>query len=144
MAREGSFEVRFHHRVEVVFDYLADPARRPEWQSSLRRIEPLTAQTSGVGARWRDVTAAGIRPELSVVEHDRPRRWAEEGRWRGITAYLSLAFTPRGEQTEAVVTFRMDGTGPYVVIAATVARLAPMALRRDLARADRQMGTSPG
>ena len=40
--------VRFGVPVEVAFDYLVDPHHRPEWQSSLRRVEDVDAGTNDV------------------------------------------------------------------------------------------------
>ncbi len=59
--------VDFAASVDVVFGYLSDPARRPEWQGSLRRIEALQGD-GAVGTTWRDVTAVGARPRMEVTE----------------------------------------------------------------------------
>jgi hypothetical protein len=137
LGRASNLVVRMHHPWDVVFDYLSDPTTRPEWQSSLRRVELLGEQTSGVGTRWRDVTWAGIVPEMRVVTHEPPDAWAEEGRWRGITAFLLLVFIPQGDETDLGMTVRVRGTGPWRVPAVVAGLLAPAALRSDLRRADR-------
>ena len=82
---------------EVAFDYLADPRNRPAWQSSLARVEDVDGEPR-VGQTWVDVTRPGLRPRMETTELDRPRRWAERGTWRGITATLTLEFaaTPTG------------------------------------------------
>ena len=55
---------------EVAFDYLADPARRPEWQSSLARVEDVDGEPR-VGQTWVDVTRPGLRPlALLAVRSD--------------------------------------------------------------------------
>ena len=76
---------------EVAFDYLADPRHRPEWQSSLARVEDVDGEPR-VGQTWVDVTRPGLRPRMETTELDRPRRWAERGTWRGIAATLVLDF----------------------------------------------------
>ena len=78
-------------RSTTVYAYLSDPARRPEWQWSLRRIEGLRG-TGEVGTTWVDVTAVGARPVMEVVEATHGRTWAETGRWHGVTAVLRLEF----------------------------------------------------
>ncbi len=82
--------------MDIAFDYLADPRNRPEWQSSLARVELLDDGAPRVGMRWRDHTKARIVPEMEITVLDRPRVWAESGRWRGISAMLSLDLTPGG------------------------------------------------
>jgi uncharacterized protein YndB with AHSA1/START domain len=77
---------------EVAFDYLADPHRRPEWQSSLARVEDVDGEVR-VGQTWVDVTRPGLRPRMETTELDRPHRWTETGTWRGISATLTLTFT---------------------------------------------------
>jgi uncharacterized protein YndB with AHSA1/START domain len=63
--------------VEVVFDYLTDVARLPEWQESAESAEPDGELR--VGARFREVRSfMGRRANstLEVTEHDRPRRFS--------------------------------------------------------------------
>ena len=90
-------DVRFDVPADVAFDYLVDPHRRPEWQSSLRRVEDVDAGAPRVGQRWVDVTVAGLRPRMETTVLDRPRTWTEVGSWRGIDAVLTLAFAPDGD-----------------------------------------------
>ena len=132
--------VRMRHPVGVVFDYLADPRNRPEWQSSLRGVELLTEQTVGVGTRWRDLTWAGLSPELRVVTHEPREAWAEEGSWRGLTASLLIVFVDLGEETDLEMSVRLRGAGLWRVPAAGAGMLTPAALRSDLGRADRILG----
>jgi uncharacterized protein YndB with AHSA1/START domain len=140
LAGGRTFTVRFHHPVGRVFDYLSDPRLRPEWQLSLRRVEPLNDVETGVGARWRDVTVVGLGPVLEVVTHEPGREWAEQGSWRGVAADLSLTFTSCGEDTDVGVRFRLSGSGLYRLPAAATTLLTAPALRSDLARADRMLG----
>ncbi len=138
--RAANLVVRMHHPVGVVFDYLSDPRHRPEWQASLRRVELLGEQVVGTGTRWLDHTWAGISPELRVVTHEPREAWAEEGRWRGITASLLMIFVPQGDETDLELSARVRGAGPWRLAAAGATLLTPAALRSDLARADRILG----
>lgn len=136
-------EVGFAAPIDIVFGYLADPARRPEWQGSLRRIEDLRG-AGEVGTNWRDVTAVGARPRMEVTEVDRPTSWAEVGRWRGIEASLRLRFAE--VPTGTVVTAIVDLTTalPQRPVGWVLRRLAPYAVRGDLQRAARALGSKEG
>jgi uncharacterized protein YndB with AHSA1/START domain len=136
-------EVDFAAPVDVVFDYLADPSRRPEWQGSLRRIEALRGD-GAVGTTWRDVTAVGARPRMEVTEVESPTSWAEVGRWRGIVASLRLEFSviPQGARVTATVDVRTSL--PLRPIGWVLRRLAPYAVRSDLRRAASALGSRQG
>lgn len=142
--RAHNLVVRMHHPVARVFDYLADPRNRPEWQSSLRRVELLGTRTTGVGTRWRDVTWAGVRPEMRVVTHEPQQAWAEEGTWRGLTAFLLIVFVEQGDETDLEISVRLRGSGLWRIPAAGAGLLTPAALRSDLGRADRILGETRG
>ena len=135
--RAHNLVVRMHHPVAPLFAYLADPRHRPEWQSSLRRVELLSAKPTGVGARWRDHTWAGMAPEMRVITHEPQQAWAEEGSWRGLRAFLLMVFVDQGDETDLEISVRMRGTGIWRLPAAGAGMLTPAALRGDLARADR-------
>jgi len=110
---------------EAAFDYLADPRHRPEWQSSLARVEDVDGEPR-VGQTWVDVTKPGLRPRMETTELDRPRRWAERGTWHGITATLVLEFTETATGCDVAATFE---------IARPLRRPALWAVRGDLRRA---------
>ena len=135
--------VEFAAPVDAVFGYLSDPSRRPEWQGSLRRIEALQGDGE-VGTTWRDVTAVGARPRMEVTEADPGRSWAEVGRWRGIDAGLRLDFAE--VPTGTVVTASVDVTTalPMRPVGWVLRRLAPYAVRDDLRRAARALGSGQG
>jgi hypothetical protein len=110
---------------EVAFDYLADPRRRPEWQSSLARVADVDGEPR-VGQTWVDVTRPGLRPRMETTELDRPRRWSERGTWHGITATLTLEFTETATGCDVAASFD---------IARPLRRPALWAVRSDLRRA---------
>lgn len=117
--------VSFPVPCEVAFDYLADPRRRPEWQSSLARVEDVDGGPR-VGQTWTDVTRLGLRPRMETTELDRPRRWTERGSWRGITATLTLEFAETATGCDVTATF---------TIARPLRAAALWAVRSDLRRA---------
>ncbi|MFC4784418.1 SRPBCC family protein [Nocardioides sp. MAHUQ-72] len=126
--------VAFPVSPEVAFDYLADPANRPAWQSSLAGVEGVTGEPR-VGQRWVDVTRPGLRPAMETTELDRPRRWSERGTWRGFRAVLDLAFTPTASGCDVRFDFAVEGAGPLRPVGTALTRLAVPAVRADLRRA---------
>jgi hypothetical protein len=133
----ASGEVTYDVPVGVAFDYLADPRNRPEWQSSLRRVELLDEGEPRVGMRWHDHTAAGVVPLMWITELDPGRVWSEDGRWRFLEASLELGFRPA--PTGCVVTYRFSvrGHGPVAPLGWALTTMGRAAVRSDLRRAGR-------
>ncbi|HEV7875436.1 MAG TPA: SRPBCC family protein [Nocardioides sp.] len=130
-------DVRFDVPPDVAFDYLVDPHRRPEWQSSLRRVEDVDPGDPRVGQRWIDVTLPGLRPRMQTTALERPRTWTEVGTWRGINAVLTLEFRPDGDGCRVTPSFRVTGRGALRPLARAVDRVAVLAVLPDLRRAAR-------
>lgn len=129
--------VRFTVPSEVVFDYLVDPANRPQWQSSLSRVEDVKGEV-GVGQTWVDVTVPGLRPHLETTELVRPRRWTERGTWRTLDATLTLTFESTGQAScDVGIEMEIRARGLAAPLAAALTRLSPVAVRSDLKRAAR-------
>ncbi len=118
----------------MAFDYFADPRHRPEWQSSLAKVEDVDGEPR-VGQTWVDVTTPGLRPAMETTELDRPNRWTERGTWRGFEAVLTLTFTPTDAGCTIGVTMRLTGRGLVRPVAGVLDRVAPYAVRADLRKA---------
>ena len=138
--------VSFDAPIEVTFDYLADPANRPEWQSSLRRIDdlrPIGDRAGDVGTSWTDVTVVpGVSPRMEVTACESRRRWQEIGRWRSVDAVLTLTFAERdgggrdgGTDVRAEAVLTVPAIGGLVLTATRWP--AARAVRADLERAAR-------
>lgn len=127
--------VHFAVPVDVAFDYLVDPRTRPEWQSSLRRIEQLSSETPQVGQSWIDVTMPGMRPAMVTTALEPHRTWTEVGTWRGISAQLTLEFRsePRGCTVTADVS--VSGTGIYRPLGPVITAAGAAAVPTDLKKA---------
>ena len=136
--------VELDHPRETVFDYLADPRNRPEWQSSLRAVELLDEGEPHVGMRWRDLTYARIDPEMVITELEPDVRWAETGRWWGIQADLTLGFSPRHSGCDVVTALRVQGRGPLRPVGWAATRTGLLAVRGDLRRAARILASRSG
>ena len=134
MPRRLGGAVAFAVPAAVAFDYLVDPRNRPEWQSSLRRVEDVVGEP-GAGQTWTDVTTPGLRPAMRTTVFERPRLWSESGTWRFVRAELTLRFDPAGDRSCAVgFAFGIHALGP-LGLAATA--LSVPAVRSDLRRAAR-------
>jgi uncharacterized protein YndB with AHSA1/START domain len=126
--------VHFGVPAEVAFDYLVDPRHRPEWQSSLRRVEHVDGDPR-VGQAWVDVTGPGLRPAMETTALDRPTRWTERGTWRGVTATLTLRFAPEGAGCLVTAEASVTGRGPIRLLGPVIERSAALAVPGDLRRA---------
>jgi uncharacterized protein YndB with AHSA1/START domain len=127
--------VLFRQPPDVVFAYLADPRNRPEWQSSLRRVELIDDGQPRVGQRWLDHTAARIVPEMWITELETDVLWAETGRWHGIEADLTLRFAPHLDGCTVDVEFEVRGKGFLRPVGLAASRAGLYAVRSDLRRA---------
>ena len=128
--------VDFAVPAELAFDYLVDPRNRPEWQSSLRRVELLDDEIR-IGQRWVDVTRPGPRPVMETKVLDRPRGWVEVGVWRGVEARLVLIFEPRDDGCSVAARVRVKGRGIWRPLGPLLSVAAVIAVPRDLRRAAR-------
>jgi hypothetical protein len=127
--------------VGVAYAYLSDPRHRPEWQSSLKRVELLDDGAPRRGQRWLDHTAVGLAPEMVITEMETDRVWAETGRWRAIEADLRLGFAPAegtaGAGCRVEVSFEVRGAGLLRPVGWAATGAGLFAVRSDLARAGR-------
>ncbi|GAB7003365.1 hypothetical protein JCM18899A_08360 [Nocardioides sp. AN3] len=147
----------------AVFDYLSDPRRRPEWQSSLRSVDMLDDGPLGIGTRWVDRTAVGASPRMEItamrLSPDGTGVWAEVGAWRGVRAVLSLRFAPEPAEhqsppeapqpptrTRLTGSVEVSSTPVWLPVGLTLRALAPVAIASDLRRAARLIEdrTRPG
>jgi hypothetical protein len=142
------FSIHVGAPLPEVYEYLADPQNRPEWQSSLRSVVMLTDGPLRVGTAWVDRTAAGVNPRMEIIDlvppgsgSDRPVTWSEAGQWRGIEAMLTLTFEPAQEDPHATCVWGVADivSGPVwlLPVRAVLRLLAPAAVRSDLRRAAR-------
>lgn len=119
-----------------LYDYLADPRNRPQWQSSLRRVEAITELAPRVGAEWYDLTWPGLRAHLWISRAEPPAVWAEEASWRGLRASLELRFHAEGRHgTRVEAEVEVRGRGAWDRLARAAGLAAPYAVRADLRRA---------
>ena len=128
--------VDFAAPVDVVFGYLSDPARRPEWQGSLRRVEALRGD-GAVGTTWRDVTAVGARPRMEVTEVD-PGRTLGRGRPLARDRGRASGSASRKSPTGTAVTATVDVTTSLRAATGRLGAAPPGAVRRPRRPAPRR------
>jgi uncharacterized protein YndB with AHSA1/START domain len=141
-------ELSLQHRIEQpvarVFALLSDPRQRPRWQASLSGVEMIDPGPPRVGMRWRERPGGLARFALAITELEAERRWAE--RFEGpASGSIALAFTPDGPRaTRLEVRVAVDLRGPFKLLGPLLAQLLPLAIRADLARAERLLaGADP-
>jgi uncharacterized protein YndB with AHSA1/START domain len=123
------------HDPATLFQFLAEPRNRPLWQSSLRSVTDIDPGEPHPGMHWRDVTKAGIRPQMQLTELAPYRVISETGTWRGVDGLLTLRFVKTGHGCRLTAEGRLIGHGMFKVAAAVSGRFAPETIRKDLLRA---------
>ena len=119
----------------TLFRFLAEPRNRPLWQSSLRAVTDVDPGEPHAGMHWRDVTKAGVRPQMQLTELVPYRVITETGTWRGVDGVLTLRFVKTGQGCRLTAEGRLIGHGVFKMAAAVSGRFAPEAIRKDLLRA---------
>ncbi len=80
---------------ELVFDYVTDVRREPEWNPQLREAEKLTPGPVGTGTRYRVRFGRGVGEALiQTTAFDRPRSWS------AVSTSRRLDVRFRGQVTE--------------------------------------------
>lgn len=146
--RIADVTVPFSASPPATFAYLTDPANRPSWQASLRRVAAVAVpdgRRGDAGTSWTDVTAVPlISPRMEVIDSVPQRYWREIGQWGGVDARLDMDFTPRddgGTDVRACAWLTVPSVlGPALLALRT---LTPFALRADLRAAARHLD-APG
>jgi uncharacterized protein YndB with AHSA1/START domain len=129
----------------AVFDYLADPRHRPEWQASLATVElldPLARlEPPYVGLRWIDHVKVGPPFELQISRLEPDRLWSEVGSAGPFTAYGTLLFEDETREgvagTRVHCIARVQGRGVARPFGPAATALAVALVRVDLGRAAR-------
>ena len=96
-----------------------DPRNRPDWQSSLRRVDDVHG-AGELGTTWVDVTAVGARPRMEVTDCRRsgPGRRSAPG---AGSRQLGLRFVETGPaQTRVTASIDVTASGAMAPVAAAV------------------------
>jgi uncharacterized membrane protein len=100
--------------VETAFDYLVNPANRPEWLDSTLEVKNISEGPTGAGTTWTEVSKiAGrtVEQVRTITEYERPRRYVEEFEVLGAKAgKFDTTFEP--EESGTRIAFIFDYTLP--------------------------------
>ena len=131
-----SFEILLRIPRDVVFAFLADPANRPRWQTSIQTFEMEPQGEPRVGIRWRESVRGAGTFEMEISEYERPRRWAERIESKAFDGTVSMTF----EETPGGTTLRLDADvrcrGPWRVVAPIARIVLRREMRKDLKRVE--------
>jgi uncharacterized membrane protein len=130
-----------------VYDYLADPRNRPEWQASLRRVELLDDGPPRAGTRWVDHVYGAPPFHLRITAMESGEVWAEVGSSGPFTAYGTLLFEDAAREgapgTVVRCVARVSGGGAARLLAPFATGIAALLVRNDLRRASRLLRAEP-
>jgi len=137
---------------QVVFDYLADPRNRPEWQATLNSVDlldPLSPdEPPYVGLRWVDRVKIGPPFELQISRLEPGRLWSEVGSAGPFTAYGTLLFEDETldgtDGTRVQFIARVHGRGLARPLGPAATAVGAVLIRNDLPRMARVLAGRGG
>jgi carbon monoxide dehydrogenase subunit G len=112
--QQGRNEFRVERPVSVVFAFVADVERAPEWVPDLLSVEKLTSGPIGVGTKYSEEVNQGGRAgkaELTVTRYEVDRLVVTEGHGGPATFTASYTFEPDGDATNVVHDYTLELSG---------------------------------
>jgi uncharacterized protein YndB with AHSA1/START domain len=131
----------------VVFDYVTDPARFPEWQLNLLAgrmdrdpvvVGARCVTTRRIGGMARQITS-------EITKYDPPRQWADYGLDGPIRGIVEVTVEPLDGDVRSRVTISLDFEGHgigRVLIPAVVRRQAANEMPSNMLSLKRQLETT--
>ena len=98
---------------EEAFDYVVQPATRPEWLGSVIEVSDISEGDIRVGTSWNEkqkIAGRVFEYRCEMTEYERPKIWAMEFTVLGIKNRLINTFEPDGERIR--MTLIIDYTIP--------------------------------
>jgi uncharacterized protein YndB with AHSA1/START domain len=99
--------------LEKAFDYVVQPANRPNWIGSVLEVTNISEGPLGVGTTWNEkqkVAGRVLEYQCRITEFDRPKNWAMEITMLGVKSKLINYFEP--EEDRIRMTLIIDYTLP--------------------------------
>jgi uncharacterized protein YndB with AHSA1/START domain len=137
-AVSGSVEI--NREPGVVFDYLAEPTNRPQWQDAVRSVEVVRSSHEGVGTQVRESRRVGASVRTytwEVTAFEPPRRYAFQGVQGPVRAFVVMTLSPAGDGRRTRVDMNLDFEGQGV--GRLLAVLARMGARREIPKNVQQL-----
>jgi uncharacterized protein YndB with AHSA1/START domain len=103
--------------LEEAFDYVVQPATRPEWLGSVLEVSDISEGRIGIGTNWNEkqkIAGRIFEYRCEMTEFERPRKWAMEFALIGIKNKLVNMFEPDGERIR--MTLIIDYTLPGKIL----------------------------
>jgi uncharacterized protein YndB with AHSA1/START domain len=86
---------------EDAFDYVVQPATRPEWLGSVLEVSDISEGQIGIGTSWNEkqkIAGMVFEYRCEMTEFDRPYKWAMEFTLLGIKNRLVNTFEPDSDR----------------------------------------------
>jgi uncharacterized protein YndB with AHSA1/START domain len=99
---------------DVVYAYVSDPSRFPEWQHDVERVHVQDDRPPGVGTRFTTVRRIGRVAQTTIQEitqADPPTRWAARGVDGPFRPNASITIEPLADGARSLVTIALDFEG---------------------------------
>src|SRR5947209_413191 len=101
---------------EDVFDYIADPTRRPEWQDAVQRIEVEHRTGDGRGTRVKEtrrVQGRSMTASWEVTDYDPGHRYGLHGVDGPVRPVVTMTLSPHegGAQTQVDIEIDFETSG---------------------------------
>jgi diacylglycerol O-acyltransferase / wax synthase len=111
--REVENTIEIDRDPSVVFTYMTNIRREPDWNPQLIEVEQLTEGPIGVGTRFRMRFGHGVGDStVTYVGFDPPHRWTAESTSRRLNVRFQGAVEPVGARSRLVVRTRLMPIGP--------------------------------
>jgi len=98
---------------EEAFDYIVEPANRPNWIGSVLEVTDISEGPIGVGTTWNEkqkIAGRLLEYRCTMTEFERPRRWAMEMVMLGVKSRLENSFDTEDDRIR--MTLIIDYTLP--------------------------------
>ena len=102
---------------EAVFEYVADPANLPNWQTGIVSAERTTPDPVGVGSRAhvvRQLMGQRLAVDLEIVEFEPGRRLSLASTVSGIAVQATLDLQPSAAGTRLTFSMRIRAQSVFM------------------------------
>ena len=120
---------------DVLFDYMTDLNREPEWNPQMRHAEQLTPGPIGLGTRFLVRFGRGLGPAvIANTAFDRPRSWAAISTARRLTVHSEGTVRPLGGTSRLSIRTDLRPHGPLRLLTPLLRAVMHRSWEQDLKR----------